>query len=259
QPEYCPEGDAAAVTPPVEEPATPAVTDNYAIASNLGAGAVLTGSIWPRLRDSLQRAFAADPTQLLNVYGYFYGSEPIPPGYENMGLMRADEIKKLLVAQTSIPADNIVTLAERLDGAPDGDPWDPAGFFAMRAQAAAEAESEIIQLGKDEIDILFPFSSSTKDVDPEVDAYLSKLAQRLQQTEETVVLTGHTDDVSSNEFNMGLGQRRADFVKQILVRNGAPANRITTRSRGEEDPRVPNTTEANRHQNRRVNVKLNAQ
>ncbi|MEO0731335.1 MAG: OmpA family protein, partial [Bacteroidota bacterium] len=179
--------------------------------------------------------------------------------FENMGLLRADEIKQLLVAETDIPADNILTLANRLAGTPDGEPWHPAGSFALRAQAAAEAESEIIQLGKDEIDILFPFSSSVKDVDPEVDAYLSKLAERLKQTQETVVLTGHTDDVSSNEFNMGLGQRRADFIKDILVRNGAPAGRITTRSRGEEDPHVPNTTEANRHQNRRVNVKLNAQ
>ncbi|WP_090170736.1 OmpA family protein [Neolewinella agarilytica] len=258
KPEYCPDDGAnAAAAAPVDEPAA-AITNDYAIVSSLGSNDVLTGSRWAALRDKLVGEYGANPNQALDVYGHYYASEAKPADFENMGFLRAEEIKQILLRETNIPGDKINTLARLMDGSPDADPW-RAGTFNWQAIEEEPVESAVIELDKNEIDILFPFSSSTKEVDPSVDAYLVKLAQRLQQTNETVVLTGHTDDVSSDEYNMGLGQRRADFVKNILVRNGAPANRITTRSRGESDPRRPNTTDANRRQNRRVNVKLSAQ
>ncbi len=258
KPTCCPEGGGDGAVAPTEQPATPAVTNDYAIASNLGDAAVLTGGLWPALRDSLVSAYAANPDQLLNVYGYYYGSEPVPDGFENMGLMRAQAIKDLVVRETDIPADRILTLAERLDGAPAASPW-IAGKFGLKAAPKTEDAPEIVQLDKDEIDILFPFNSAQKDIDPAIDAYLVKLAERLKQTNERVVLTGHTDNVDTDEFNLKLGQRRADFVKDILVRNGAPADRITATSEGESNPRASNATDDGRRQNRRTNVKLSAQ
>ena len=258
QPEYCPDdGATSGVVAPVEEPVAP-ITDDYAIVSSLGSNDVLTGSRWAGLRDELVAKYTANPDQTLQVYGNYYGSEAKPANFDNMGFLRADEIKSIIVRETDIPADKINTLARLLDGAPASDPW-RAGTFNWESISDEPVESAVIELDKNEIDILFPFSSATKEVDPGVDAYLVKLAQRLQQTNEQVALTGHTDNVSSDASNMRLGQRRADFVKNILVRNGAPANRITTSSRGESDPRRPNTTDANRRQNRRVNVKLSAQ
>lgn len=257
KPEYCPADEATAVTETVAPP--PAIND-YAVVSSLAANEVLTGSLWAAERDALVARFKADPTQLLEVTGNYYDTEAKPADYENMGLLRAAAIKDILLRETDIPAENITTVGRLISGAPADDLWD-AGDFRLKAaptEETAEA-AEVIQLDKDNIIILFPYNESRKDVDKTVDDYLVKLAQRLQQTNERVTLTGHTDDKGRPDYNMGLGQRRADFVKGILTRNGAPADRITTSSKGESTPRVPNTTPANRHQNRRVEVQLNAQ
>ncbi len=58
--------------------------------------------------------------------------------------------------------------------------------------------------------------------------------------------------MKKDEYNMGLGQRRADAVKKYMVENGIDAGRITTISYGESRPAVPNDTPANRKLNRRA-------
>jgi len=116
KPEYCPE-DEVAVTAPVT-PAPAPVTDDYAIVSSLGSNDVLTGSQW-------------DPNDILEIYGHYYDGEAKPDGYDNMGFLRAEEIKKLLV-DAGIPAASIQTLARKLSGGPpaDGKLFD-AGSLSM--------------------------------------------------------------------------------------------------------------------------------
>lgn len=63
---------------------------------------------------------------------------------------------------------------------------------------------------------------------------------------------GHCCDRGTNEYNFGLGERRAESVKAYLVALGVDPGRIRTLSKGEEDPAVPNIDESNRSQNRRV-------
>jgi hypothetical protein len=50
----------------------------------------------------------------------------------------------------------------------------------------------------------------------------------------TLTITGHTDDVSSDEYNLQLGQRRAEFVVNELVKRGIPADRLQASSQGEK-------------------------
>lgn len=56
--------------------------------------------------------------------------------------------------------------------------------------------------------------------------------------DEVVVITGYTDRIGSEEYNMDLSQRRADAVKTYLVEQGIDGNRIETAARGEADPVV---------------------
>mgnify|MGYP005697725057 FL=1 len=51
-----------------------------------------------------------------------------------------------------------------------------------------------------------------------------------------IVLSGHADERGTREYNLALGQRRADTVSQYLILNGVESNRITTKSYGEERP-----------------------
>ncbi len=56
-----------------------------------------------------------------------------------------------------------------------------------------------------------------------------------------VSLEGHTDSIGSEEYNLSLGQRRSDSVERALEGKGVSADRMTTKSYGEERPVAPNT------------------
>ena len=66
-----------------------------------------------------------------------------------------------------------------------------------------------------------------------------------------VVVEGHCDDRGSNEYNMSLGESRASIVRSYLVQNGVTADRIQTRSYGEERPAVDGVGENVWARNRR--------
>jgi OmpA-OmpF porin, OOP family len=68
-------------------------------------------------------------------------------------------------------------------------------------------------------------------------------------------ITGHTDNVGNDAYNLRLGQRRADAVKNYFNNLGIKV-KITTDSKGEAEPIASNDTESGMAQNRRVNSKI---
>jgi peptidoglycan-associated lipoprotein len=66
----------------------------------------------------------------------------------------------------------------------------------------------------------------------------------------TVTIEGHCDERGTREYNLALGERRADAVKNVLVAAGIPASRLSTISYGKERPIVPGSNEAAWAQNR---------
>lgn len=69
-----------------------------------------------------------------------------------------------------------------------------------------------------------------------------------------VVVQGNTDERGSREYNLALGQRRADSVKKMLMLLGATDNQIETVSFGEEKPRAMGSTENAYSENRRADI-----
>jgi peptidoglycan-associated lipoprotein len=65
---------------------------------------------------------------------------------------------------------------------------------------------------------------------------------------------GNTDERGSREYNLALGQRRADSVKQMMQLLGAGASQIETVSFGEEKPRAQGSSEAAYAENRRADI-----
>jgi len=69
-----------------------------------------------------------------------------------------------------------------------------------------------------------------------------------------VRLEGNTDERGSREYNIGLGERRAQAVRRALMLQGVSENQITTLSYGEERPAVDGHDEAAYSKNRRVEI-----
>ncbi|MFT4736725.1 MAG: outer membrane protein OmpA-like peptidoglycan-associated protein [Cyclobacteriaceae bacterium] len=71
-----------------------------------------------------------------------------------------------------------------------------------------------------------------------------------------ITLTGYTCDLGSQEYNMALGQQRAIAVK-VLFGDRDAVYKVS--SKGQNDPLLPNTSEKNRQQNRRVTILITNQ
>ncbi len=70
-----------------------------------------------------------------------------------------------------------------------------------------------------------------------------------------VRLEGHADERGSREYNIGLGERRAQAVRQMLMIQGVNASQIQTVSFGEERPEAMGSSESDYAQNRRVEIR----
>ena len=101
--------------------------------------------------------------------------------------------------------------------------------------------------------VYYPFDvSAVQEADkPLVQAHGKYLAEHAARK---VRLEGNCDERGSNEYNMALGQRRADGVKKMLELSGAQASQLESVSYGEEKPRASAHNEAAWSQNRRTDL-----
>jgi peptidoglycan-associated lipoprotein len=102
--------------------------------------------------------------------------------------------------------------------------------------------------------IYFDFDSSEVRADDQ-DLVTRHAIQLNDNSFSSVRLEGHADERGSREYNIGLGERRAQAVRQILMIQGVNASQIQTVSFGEERPESLGSSESDYDQNRRVAIK----
>lgn len=85
---------------------------------------------------------------------------------------------------------------------------------------------------------------------------LYRLARLLKKMKLKVEISGHTDDVGSDEVNEKLSQARADAVRNFLVKQGCNSNDIIAKGYGKSKPVASNANESGRAKNRRVEMKV---
>lgn len=101
------------------------------------------------------------------------------------------------------------------------------------------------------------FATDSAEIDPASAVVLDVAADQLRgRPGVSVVVEGHTDSTGSDAHNQALSQRRADAVRQYLVRKGVPAERLTARGFGESNPIASNDTADGRAMNRRVELEV---
>jgi len=88
---------------------------------------------------------------------------------------------------------------------------------------------------------------------------LGKLQKIFAEYPETnILIEGHTDDVGTPEYNMGLSEKRAKAVGDYLKSAGVSSSRLIIKWYGETQPKVPNDSDADRALNRRVQFVITA-
>jgi len=96
------------------------------------------------------------------------------------------------------------------------------------------------------------FALDRFDLSPEAEATLQRQAALLQNHPQIVItIQGHADERGTREYNLALGERRADTVRNYLMALGVSADRITVISYGKERPECPEASEGCWSQNRR--------
>ena len=161
---------------------------------------------------------------LVNLLAACASQKPAPP-VEKPKPAPVAEVKPIAVP-TPVPAPEVPVAVDPLN--------DSASLLAKRS-------------------MYYPFDVyAVQDADkPAVQAHAKYLAEHPKRS---VRLEGNADERGSNEYNLALGQRRADGVKNMLILGGAKSSQIETSSYGEEKPRASGHDESAWSQNRRTDL-----
>ncbi|MBF0145870.1 MAG: peptidoglycan-associated lipoprotein Pal [Magnetococcales bacterium] len=98
----------------------------------------------------------------------------------------------------------------------------------------------------------FEFNSAA--LTPQAEDILSNNARMLAKTSGRITVEGHCDERGTREYNLALGQQRADAAARYLISQGIDASRIKTISYGKERPIIKGHEETSWAQNRRAEL-----
>jgi peptidoglycan-associated lipoprotein len=128
-----------------------------------------------------------------------------------------------------------------------------AGSGSTLASASASASASDAALAMRDRIVYFDFDSFV--IRTEARPIIEAHGRRLRADAKLhVALEGHTDDRGGREYNLGLGQKRADAVRKALSLLGVADSQMEAVSFGKEKPAVPGTSEAAMQENRRVEI-----
>jgi outer membrane protein OmpA-like peptidoglycan-associated protein len=122
---------------------------------------------------------------------------------------------------------------------------------AAAAPVQAPVADSLRRTGR--VSLYVTFRTGSAELDAAAGAVLAQVRDALNEDPALRLrLVGHTDNQGGPNINMPLSQRRAQAVRDWLVRNGIAAERLATEGRGQGEPIADNNTDAGRSLNRRV-------
>jgi OOP family OmpA-OmpF porin len=104
--------------------------------------------------------------------------------------------------------------------------------------------------------VLFDFDKST--IKPEAAQILDRLVAFMNENKDKkTALSGHTDNIGTEAYNLKLSDRRWMSVRDYVVKKGVDSGRVSGQGFGESKPIADNKTAEGRAKNRRVEIKAN--
>jgi OOP family OmpA-OmpF porin len=212
--------------------------------------------------ENLKTFLIANPKQKITITGYATSDETNSTTFENLGLARANDIKKYFVSkglsgsQFNTKGEIIAVLKTSSDTI-----LGPAEYKFEAAETTPATTDEWVVL-KDKIngDPLILHFNTNKSSDKLTDVEQQKvedLVKYLDHVKEAnILIVGHSDNVGNRDSNIALGQKRAEFSKNYLSKKGIESARITTESKGPDEPIGENTTAEGKANNRRTVITI---
>lgn len=164
-------------------------------------------------------------------------------------LMTAVMASALLPLAACSTKDSGADTVQVSDGGMMADPLGGTETYGSSANGVAPGTQQdlVVNVG----DRVF-FGYDRYDVAPEGQRVLEMQAEWLKRyPNNNVTIKGHADERGTREYNLALGERRANAIKNYLVALGVPGTRINTISYGKEQPAVMGSNEEAFAQNRR--------
>ena len=219
------------------------------LAFNWNGHKPIVGEGFQAYKDSILNSISDG--EILEITGFYRSDENVTTSFDNLGLARADEIRKLF---PDIPDDEI-RFFSKITEEKEGDQSNP--FISSSFKSAINGDN--IKEVDDIALVYFPSNSTSKLDNAKIESYFDDVAERVIKSGEKVNLIGNTDSTGSGESNMKLGTKRANIIKDYLLSKGVPSSQINVSSKGENDPIASNSSAEGRAKNRRVELKINKQ
>ncbi len=231
----------------IEETIAPKVVKYGPLVFDWNSGKAITNDLWPDKKSEIVSGLADG--KILRIVGPYFSNEVNNTTFDDLGLARADAVRQLLL--DSISSDKM-EIASKLANFLEDAKTKPFGGTVLNWKVRNENIQEIDNKSL----IYFPYNSTKKIDNTNINNYLSNVAKTLKGNDKTVTLTGHTDNIGNPPYNKALGMQRALAMKSLLVNLGIDAKRISVNSEGQTQPIETNDTEEGRQKNRRVELEI---
>jgi OOP family OmpA-OmpF porin len=141
--------------------------------------------------------------------------------------------------------DGVADAVDRCPDTPPGESVDETGCLPPPAEE------------KVSIELAIAFDTNKAEIKPQYQSEVQRVAEFMKTAPKTTgEVEGHTDNVGSEKANVALSQRRADAVRDALIKLGVEASRLTAKGYGPSNPIADNKTADGRRKNRRVVVTI---
>ncbi len=266
-----------------------AMNDNWGMYFGLYAGYGFTNLLGGAKTEEMIMINAADPSKI-DYRGTFDSNEASKANLIRAGVKiaidfgwgdnkskakEAERLAREMAVRDSIAAAETQAKADSLAAAEKAEQERIAAEKAAAAKAEAEriaaekaaaekAEAERIAAEKafrqrvETITVHFDVEGAKLNIPEAEKAVVDELCEKMKADKSIkIVITGHTDNYGDPRQNLEFfGLRRAESLRDYMVKNGVPADQIRCESKGQTEPIAPNDTRANRAKNRRAEIRF---
>ncbi|CAM1341545.1 OmpA family protein [Tenacibaculum amylolyticum] len=209
--------------------------------------------------DQLKELLLAN-NKFISITGYYLENENNNSAFPNLGLARANSVKNYFNSK-GIPSKIINTYGDKKPEMVADSLHvfhGPIGFQIIPAKDNTE-DLVVLETQIKEHPIILHFKTGQANINltaaerqeiADISKYLDKVDGAV------CMITGHTDNTGTPEQNIALGLERANSIKQYLIRNAIPVEKIEVFSKGQQEPIADNATTEGKAQNRRTVITI---